>query len=456
MHQEKSLQLRVLGEEESRQIHQAALQILREIGMNIQDKDTREMLKDRGCRESDDGYLLFDEGLVHQALSTVPSRMILYDRNGEVAVDTNDVVPHFGPGVNCVDVLDYKTGKHRPCLLEDISKTARVCDRLAHIDMVSSLGSPSDVPPHEEAIATVRAMVEQTRKPVAFTGHNEIEASKIWAYLAEVAGSWDSLTAKPFALELSGPTSPLKLGDEACRRLRHAARKCLPVVCYPGIIPGVAGPITLAGTLAQSSAEILAGIVVHQLEGPGAPVISGSALLPMDMRTGNLAYGSPDYSLACLAAVDYFNDRGVPAWIGAGCSDAHTVDAQAAAEAGMNMLAAVLSGTSFVHNLGYLSSGKTGSLEMLVLSDELAGMACRIAVGTTVNEDTLGVDVIRRAAKTGLYLHDEHTVKHVRTEMWLPALFQRTSLYSWRKSESKKMGERIREKLMVLLDERLE
>ena len=88
---------------------------------------------------------------------------------------------------------------------------------------------------------------------------------------------------------------------------------------------------------------------------------------------------------------------------------------------------------------------------MLVLSDELAGMACRIAAGTTVSEDTLGGDVIRRAAKTGSYLSDEHTVKHVRTEMWLPALFQRTSLDSWRESGSKQIRQRIREKLTDVL-----
>ncbi len=453
MHHKKRLRLRVLSEEDARQVHQAVLQILREPGMRVHDDDTRKMLKDKGCRESNDGYLLFDEELVQQALATVPRRMLLYHRNGETAVDTSDVVPHFSPGINCIDVLDYKTGEHRPCLLEDISKTARVCDRLPHIDMVASLGCPRDVPSDEEALATVRAMVEQTGKPVAFTGHNEIEAAEIWAYLAEVAGGWEALAAKPFALDLTGPTSPLKLSAEACRRLRHAAQKRLPVVCYPGIMPGATGPITLAGTLAQSSAEILTGIVVHQLEAPGAPVVSGSAILPMDMRTGGLAYGAPDYSLACLAAVDYFNAIGVPTWIGAGCSDAHSMDSQAAAEAGMNMLAAVLSGTSFVHNLGYLSSGKTGSLEMLVLSDELAGMACQIAAGSVVNADTLAVDVTRRAAKTGSYLSDAHTLKHVRTEMWIPSLFQRTSLHSWHESGAKTMGARIREKLRALLNE---
>jgi len=453
MTQHKRLQLRVLSVEDSRQIHQAALRILRETGMSVQDDDTRKLLQDRGCRKSRDGYLRFEEELVQQALATVPRTMRLYDRNGNLAVDTREGGPYFAPGVNCVDVLDYQTGQHRPCRLDDIAKTARVCDRLPHLDLVASLGYPSDVAPAEDALATVRALVAETRKPVAFTGHNEIEARQIWTYLAEVAGSWDTLIAQPFALELTGPTSPLKLSEEACRRLRQAARQHLPVVCYPGIMPGVTAPITLAGTLAQSAAEILAGIVVHQLEGPGAPVLSGSAILPMDMRTGSLAYGSPEYALAGLAEVDYFNDIGVPSWTGAGCTDAHTIDAQAAAEVGMNLLAAALAGTAFIHNLGYMSAGKTGSLEMLVLCDELAGMARQFTSGITVNDDTLAVEVTQRAAPTGSYLGDKHSVRHARTALWLPILFQRTSLYSWNISGSTTLNERIQDKLRALLEE---
>ncbi|UCF91124.1 MAG: trimethylamine methyltransferase family protein [Desulfobacterales bacterium] len=449
----KSPRLRVLDEEDARRIHRAALQILAEVGMDIQDEDTRKRLKDLGCREGDDGYLRFDEDLVQQALLTVAPRVVLYDRNGQAAIATDDGVPRFGPGIGCVNILDYKSGQHRPCRLADISQTARLCEQLSHIDLVGSLGNPSDIDPREESLETVRAIVPRTRKPLVFTVHNEIEAERVWAYLAEVAGSRQSLAAKPFAIDLTGPTSPLMLGPDACRRLRHAARNFLPVVCYPGLLLGAAGPVTLAGALAQSSAETLASIVIHQTEQPGAPVISGSGILPLDMRAAMLAYGAPEYALVCLAAADYLKDLGVPSWVGAGCSDAHTVDAQAAAEAGMNMLAAVLAGTSLIHNLGFLSAGKTGSLEMLVLCDEIAGMVSRFARGTRVTAETLAVDVTKRAGKTGLFLKDRHTVKHMRTEMWLPGLFERTFPGDWREAGSKTMNARIREKLFELLGE---
>ena len=447
----KKLNLRVLSESDSQKIHEAALEILRETGMFVMDEETRNLLKDRGCRESDDGYILFEEELIQQAISTVPGRMILYDRNGEPAVDTGDAVPRFCPGLGAIHFLDYETGKLRPCLLADILKIAHVCDRLPNIDMAASLGNPSDIHPQEEALAGVRALVEKTRKPIAFTAHDEIEVGRIWQYLADVSGSWESFAAKPFAMDLTGPTSPLHLGEDACKRLRMAARRCLPVVCYPALLPGATGPITMAGALAHSSAEILAGIVVHQMENPGAPVITGSAVLPMDMRTATITYGSPEYALAGLAGVDYFSDLGVPTWVGAGCSDAHTLDAQAAAEAGANILAAVLTGTSFIHNLGYLSAGKTGSLEMLVLCDELAGMARRFAAGIEIDTDTLAVDLTKRASKECSFMKDRHTAKHLRSEMWIPSMSQRSYPGEWQESGSITMQERIREKLRDLL-----
>ncbi len=445
------MRLRLLDEADSQSIHRTALGILREIGMLVMDHDTREMLKKAGCRESAENYLLFDEELIERTLAGVPSKMVLYDRNGEVAVDTSSVRPHFSPGLNCINVLDYRTGEHRPGRLKDIEETAKLCDRLPNIDLAAGLGNPSELPASEQAMATVRALAEGTLKPLAFIAHDEVEAEQIWTYLAELAGGWETFSARPFALDLTGPRSPLELGEEACRRLRFAARHRLPVVCYPALITGAGGPITLAGALAQSAAEILGGIVVHQMEQPGAPVISGSAILPMDMRSGQVAYGSPEYTLACLGAVDYFDHIGVPSWFGAGCSDAHTVDARAAAEAGMGLQTAVASGTSFIHNLGYLSSGRTGSLEMLVLCDELAGMAKSFAAGIQVNEDTLALDVTRRACKDRSFLMDKHTLSHVRTAMWGPTLFRRVSLEEWGSSGSEKMQKRVREKLMDLL-----
>jgi trimethylamine--corrinoid protein Co-methyltransferase len=446
------MRLRILSPEQTQKIYRAALQILREIGMDVRDPDTRRQLIQAGCREGVDEYLLFSEELVERCLSTVTNRFTLWDRNGQIAVDTRDAVPHFAPGLNCITIYDHRTDTHRECLLEDVREAARVCERLPNFDMSSGLGNPSDVEPSKQALETVKAILEESVKPFPFIAHDEVEDEEIWNHLAEMAGGWDALAEKPFALDLTGPYSPLELGQEACRRLRHAARRRLPVVCYPAMIPGTTGPVTLDGAIAQSSAEILAGLVVHQLEGPGAPVITASAILPMDMRSGGIAYGSPEYMMVGIGAVDLFDDLGVPTWIGAGCSDAHIVDAQAAAEAGMSLYLASLAGTAFIHNLGFLSAGKNGSLEMLVLADELAGGVKRLATGIDVSEGTLGLEVTRRAAKDHSFIMDEHTIQYMSTAMWEPRLFRRTSLEGWAESGSAPLQRRIREKLGELLE----
>ena len=445
------MKLRLLSQVDSQGIYRAAIQILQEMGMMVKDLDTRRMLQKAGCGESEDGYLHFEEQLVHKAINSVPEKMVLYDRNGDVAIDSADALPHFAPGLNSINILDHRSVEHRLYTLKDIEETARLCDRLPNIDMAAGLGNPSDLPASEQAMATVKALTEGTRKPLAFIAHDEKEDEEIWSYLAELAGGWDRLAEKPFALDLTGPYSPLELGEEACRRLKFCARHRLPVVCYPALITGAAGPVTLAGAIAQSSAEILGGIVVHQLEQPGAPVISGSAVLPMDLMTGGITYGLPEYSLACLGAVDFFGDLKIPTWFGAGCSDSHTVDAQAAAEAGMNLQVAVLSGTSFIHNLGYLSAGKTGSLEMLVLCDEIAASLKAFVQGIQVDEDTLAVEMTRRGYKDHSFLMDEHTLKHMRDAIWQPSIFQRIILEQWSQSGSVQAIKRIRERVTELL-----
>jgi len=445
------LSLRVFSKEETSTLHETALTILQEIGMDVREEETRKELLDSGCTESDEGYLLFPEKVVQKALETIPDRFTLYDRDGNLRVDTKDDVPHFAPGLNAITILDHKTGEHRECKLRDVKNAARLCEKLSNLDMASGLGNPEDVAPEKQALETVRAIMEESKKPFPFIAHNEVEDEEVWEEIAKTAGGWDKLADKPFALDLTGPYSPLELGEEACRRLRFCARKNLPVVCYPAMLPGTTGPVTLDGAVAQSSAEILAGLVVHQAAGPGAPVITASSILPMDLRTGAIAYGSPEYMLVGIGAVDYFNDLGVPAWIGAGCTDSHAMDLQAAAETGMSMYQAVLSGTSFIHNLGFLSAGKSGALEMLVLNNELAGGVKRYGQGIPVTEESLGMDVTRRCYRSHDFMMDEHTLANMKTAMWEPGIIKRTPLAGWQNAGGVLLEQRIKEKVDDLL-----
>lgn len=443
---------RVLNPKDVDQIHQATLKVMISQGIRVTDLNARKILEDNGALAGENDFIKFNEKLIEKVLEGVPAKVSLYNRNGTLAAETSGEKPYFSTGLFCRDILDHDTHQKRPFLFKDIKTVTQVCERLPNINLVGSLGFPTDIPIQNAAREAIKEVLNWTEKPVFFYGNDDHQAKEIWEAIAEKSGGWEHLSKYPCGLDLIGPTSPLALDDQACQRLIFNATHNLPTVCFSAVIPGASGPVTLAGSLVQASAESLAGIVLHQLVKPGAPVLSGSNVLPMDMRTGNLAYASAEYNLVCQAAVDYFDTLGIPTWIGAGHSDAHTVDIQAASEIGMSMNMAAFSSSTLIHNLGYLSSGKTASLEMLILGNELAGATSRLKQGIRVDEETLAVSVIEEEGLNNGFLKSAHTLKHCRTENYTPTLFDRESHISWQQKGEKPMDQRISETLKIMLE----
>jgi trimethylamine--corrinoid protein Co-methyltransferase len=137
--------------------------------------------------------------------------------------------------------------------------------------------------------------------------------------------------------------------------------------------------------------------------------------------------------------------------LAAGWSDAHLPDEQAAAEAGMNMSIAAMAGSSLIHNLGYLSAGRTGSLEILVLCDELANSVTRLARGIEVNVETLALDVIKRAALENNFVSGGHTYDLYLGEIWLPELFTRSTIEDFQISDQTPLRMRLDERVSEIL-----
>lgn len=448
----RKLFVRLLEDEQMAQMREAVFKVLWETGLQIDDEDSRRDLFATGeCREGREGRVHYGRDLVERALETAAKRVVLYDRCGNLKVDTAGESLSFSPGRNCVNFLDHRTQEIRPCTLDDIRSVGKVCDALDYIDAAASLGYPQDVPPEDEAMLTVRVLAEETGKPITFIGHDEIETEAMWAFLAGEVGGWDDMAEKPCGLDLTGPLSPLRIPDETCRRVRYAAERSVPVVCYPALFPGMSGPVTLAGAIVQACVESIGGIVLNQLARPGAPIMAGASILPMDMRRADLAYGSPEYALTGAASAQFLDYLGIPAWVGAGCSDAQVVDQQAAAEAGLNLLSAALSGTGFLHNLGMLAGGRTGSLEQLVLCNEIAASVCKFAAGVTVDAETIASDVIHRASPDNSFLMDQHTQDNYLSEMWMPEMFFRGSRENWQESGSPEMRDTVRARLEDIL-----
>jgi trimethylamine--corrinoid protein Co-methyltransferase len=181
-------------------------------------------------------------------------------------------------------------------------------------------------------------------------------------------------------------------------------------------------------------------------------VIIGGVVSILDMATTILSYGAPEMTLLSAAMTNLAQYLKLPMFSTAGCSDAKTLDQQAAIESALSIAVAGLSGANLIHDVGYLESGLDGSFEMLVMSDEIISMVKRILRGVVVDAEHLALDAITRVGPGGHFLADEHTLTHFRTEFWRPELLDRSNWDTWVENGSKTLGTRVHEKVLDLIE----
>jgi len=445
-------QLEILTEDEREMIFSAALEILERTGMKIEHKEGLSLLGKAGaCIEGKIAHI--PSYMIKEALRTAPSKILIYNRDGEPAMRLEGFHYYFGTGSDCPNILDSFTGEIRHFTRADIAKGAVIADALPHIDFLMSMGLISDKRVHVTDLYQFQEMVFNSPKPIIFTSHGQRGNEDIIRMASIVAGGEEELRRKPFIIHYIEPTSPLKTSKEAIDTLLLTSEKGIPLIYTPCAAAGATSPATLAGTLAQTLAESLSGLVISQLRNKGAPVILGGVITAMDMKTTAYLYGGPEFHLMSAALAEMAHYLNMPVFGTAGCSDSKVVDEQAAIEATLSIALQTLSGANLIHDVGYLGSGLIGSFDMLVMSNEVIGMAKRIMRGIEIDEEHLVLDVIHNVGPKGDFLSERHTLEHFKAEHWHPELLDRQSYDKWAKGGHKSLGERVNEKTRAILEE---
>jgi len=448
-----SVNFQSLTEDECEEIYMAALEVLERTGVKVFSEEAREIFKEAGCWQEGDALIKIPIGLSQWAVDTAPSKITLYDQEGNAALDLHDNKTYFGPGPTNTYHRDPYTGERRRPVVQDNRNAAKVCDALENIDYVMDLGTPSDVTDNIADVHAFKAMLENTNKPIVHWGFDIEQYEDMIEMASVVAGSLEELQKKPFFFLYSEPTSPLMHGREAIEKVLLAARKRIPIVYTPCVISGATTPATLAATIVQGVAESITGITLSQLANRGTPIIMGGVYGIMDMNTTIYSYGSPEFNCLQAGIAQVAHHMDIPLFGTAGCTDSHTMDEQAAAEAAMNILTAAQSGANLIHDCGYMSSGQMGSLEQLVMDNEIIGMVRRFMEGIEVNDETLAVDVVDEVGIGGHFLGEDHTREHFKDQTWFPSLMNRMRYDGWRTKDNKsRMSERIKNKLHDILE----
>jgi trimethylamine--corrinoid protein Co-methyltransferase len=429
-------------------MHEASLEILERVGVRLYLEEAVGLLRKAGARVEDGNRVHVPARLVEQALHSVPKEVTLFDRRGAPVMPLGGDRSYYGPGSDCLNIIDHRSGERRKPTVRDVADGAVLCDRLPHIDFVMSMVLPADVEGTLADRFQMEAMLAHTTKPIIYVTY-EMNGCRDAVEMAEaVMGGAEALRRTPSVACYINAVSGLRHNKEALEKLLFLASKGLPSLYIPASTAAITSPVTPAGSVALDYAGVLAGLVLAELTREGTPVIV-PGMPPggtFDMKTLVTSYCEPERTITTALS----RHHGLPTFAIAGASEAKVFDQQAAAEAAVSLVVETLAGGSIIHDLGYLESGLTFSFAQLLLCNEVVSWVKAFAKGYEVNDETLALDVITELGPEGDFLNTPHTLRHYR-ERWYPDLFERTTFESWRSKGGKNLAGRAQEKIDAIL-----
>jgi trimethylamine--corrinoid protein Co-methyltransferase len=259
-----------------------------------------------------------------------------------------------------------------------------------------------------------------SKKPVV-TGTFAVEGFAVMKeMLSAVAGSEANIKAKPMAIFDACPSPPLKWSNLTTQSLIDCARTGLPAELVSMPLLGATAPVSMAGSLVQHTAENLSGVTIHQLAGPGSPIIYGGSPGAVDMRSGTIAMGSIEAMMLIASYAQIGRFLGLPTHGYLCMSDTKVIDAQAGLESGMGAMAAALSGVNVVSGAGMLEFENCQSLEKLVIDNDICGMTKRLVTGIIPRKERLAEDLFGDLTDGQLFLTSPRTLEYMREEVSAP------------------------------------
>jgi trimethylamine---corrinoid protein Co-methyltransferase len=440
-----------LSNEQIERLHDASLNVLEQTGVRVMHADALQLLRKAGCRIKGDDIVFIPAWLVEESIRSAPSRVAIYNREGESAMQLEGHNTYYGLGTDLPVTEDLYSGEHRRSVLQDIVNNAIIADACSEIDYIGSNALASDVAVEAAYLQSFLVQLQNSSKPIFFTAADEYDLALMIEMAELVAGGEENFRARPNIIHYAEPTSPLTHSGTALAKLLLCAKKGVPICYNPAALSGASGPITIAGLMVLANAETLSGIVLHQLAARGAPIISGFSAGALDMKTMVGPYASPEVKLANSAMAEIYHYYRIPMW-STSASDANTFDGQTVMEHAIAIYQTALDGANLVHNIGYMGQGMISNPASLVMCNEMIAFARRMLRGYQIDDNTIGLDTIHQVGHGGSYLGEQHTLDYMRSERWDPSTLNRVNLNTWADQGSKTYQEKLIERARTILE----
>jgi trimethylamine--corrinoid protein Co-methyltransferase len=405
--------------------------VLAEIGVNfVNNPGALDLWRAAGAEVTGERVRI-PRGLARKLCATAPSRFTQHARNParnvEIGGNTLVCAPVYGPPF----VRDLDGGR-RYATMEDFRKFVKLgyMSKWLH-HSGGTVCEPTDIPVNKRHLDMLLAHMTLSDKP--FMGSvTDPSRAQDSVEMCEILFGKQFVQENTVMTSLINVNSPLTFDDVMMGALEVYARNNQACIVSPFIVGGAMAPVSVAGTLTQVLAEVLAGIAYSQLVRPGAPIIFGAFVTSIDMNSGAPTFGTPEATQILSGAGQLARRMGLPFRSGGGLCASKLPDAQAAYETANTLNAALLGGVNFMlHACGWLEGGLVSSFEKFVMDADQLGVLHKLAEGVSVDENAQAMAAIAEVGPGGHYLGCEHTQANFKNAFWRSEVFDYKPFETW-------------------------
>lgn len=417
-------QISILSRDDIELVHAKTLEILENPGVKVESENALRILAEGGARvDRKNMRASISESLVKETVKRLPKQVKLCARNPKqdmIAPKTGP--PYMATNGTAVYVTDLETERKRTSMASDLRDLMVLSDAMDPLDYVWPIVTSQDSPEKARSLYDLDICLSNTTKHVQGEATSAAEARAQIELASAIAGGPDALAKRPIFSVIQCPICPLEFEKGSIEATIEFARAGIPVVSMSMALTGLTSPVTLAATIAIVNAENLASFAISQLAKPGAPVVYSSESTSPNMFTGEIHYGAVEETLLAAASSQMAKRYGATTMtggFGAGLGgEVPGVYVDPAELVFTSMTNAVM--TDFASGIGGLDQAKGASLEQIVIDCDLWEQIREIRREVVIDNEHFTMDLIRKVGPGGNFLHEPHTARNLRKELFMP------------------------------------
>ena len=410
-----------MAENDLRILHDSTIEILRDVGVKFNNSNALNICRENGINV-DHERVFFSEKDIFTTLENVPSQFSVRARNDKNNINVGGEDFILVPACGATSIVDPE-GKQRDGTMDDYNKLCMLVQTSEYLDCIGSfLILPSELAAETSHLDMLLSTVALCDKPLVVSTTSE--------YAAYDAINMGKIVFNeinhPVMIGMISSFPPLQFSGSSTQSLIEFARAGQAISINASSIMGLTAPVTMAGAQVVQNAAFLAGMCLAQIVNPGTPIIYGISGAPMDMKTGNPAYGSPELAKSLFIGSELARFYRVPCRGGGAFTDTCIPDIQAGMESAFVLSAAAMSGMNLsICSCGMLGSYLGMSFEKFLIDEDLCGMVKKLLQPISLAQNDICLDIIKKVGIGNNYVMETHTLERCRTEFFIPNLLNR-------------------------------